>query len=187
MEHVWAADVFVSPWLCKRTPKCSFLFLNMPPHTYILWFFLHDFIVTKISCFENSIFSFLQWSLTTAWEMKTWSFGAATQPSVYEWMGLSSPREMEQAWMNQSSLNLRQLVRTNKSGRLWSSWHLLTNHYLNKVKMRWVTHMHTDVMLQFSIIITEFLLPSHFLQWSGDGNSTESGQNSLGFQREREK
>lgn len=41
--------------------------------------------------------------------------------------------------MNLSSWNWQQVVRTHMSGRLWCSWHWLTYHHPNKLKMRWVS------------------------------------------------
>lgn len=75
------------------------------------------------SILKSCYFSCLQWSLMTAWGMKQWFSKAVTLCSACGQTAPSLPREREPAWMNRSSLNWKQVVRTHMSGRLWSSWH----------------------------------------------------------------
>lgn len=60
----------------------------------------------------------------------------------------------------------------------------------NEVSFRFyeLEHRHTEIScFKFQLSFQSFFFLSHFLQWSGDSNSQESGQNSLGFQRRGER
>lgn len=127
-----------------------------------------------------------QWSLMTAWGTKLWFSRAVTPSSACGQTGPSMPGRKEPAWMSRSGSNWQRAAHTRTPGRLWFNSRWPARHQPSKTKMRWDTHEKYHA-LNFNYHRRGFLsLLSLFLQWSGDMESPESGQNSLGFRETRE-